>query len=284
MREVEVNGRVVVIGSLNIDLVTQVQRHPNPGETLTGSDIVRVAGGKGANQAVAAQRAGARVAMVGHVGDDDGGRAYRSRLADLGLDVELLVVDEARPTGNALIVVDAHGENSIVIAPGANASSLWPQTLARAVEGLSERDVVLLQQEIPHDVTAQAIRHASSAGARVFINLAPFAPLDQEVLDLVEAVIVNEHEGKQLADAGLRAPSTITTFGAEGAGWDDAARPGPQVPAEKVVDTTGAGDAFCGALCAALAGGADRAAALDAGQEAGARAVQHKGAQPDATL
>ena len=100
------SGRVVVIGSLNIDLVTQVERHPRPGETLTGSDLVRLAGGKGANQAVAAAAAGASVAMVGHVGDDEGGRAYRQRLADLGIDVELVVLDPQRPTGTALIVVE----------------------------------------------------------------------------------------------------------------------------------------------------------------------------------
>lgn len=278
------NGRVVVIGSLNIDLVTQVRRHPKPGETLTGSDLVRVAGGKGANQAAAAQRAGANVAMVGHVGADEGGRAYRERLAGLGIDVDLLVTDEERPTGSALIVVDEDGENSIVIAPGANASRRWPDTLAQAVEGLTGEDVVLLQQEIPHEVTAAAIRGAHGAGARVLINLAPFAPLDQEVLDLVEAVIVNEHEAAQLAEAGLHARSTITTYGAKGAGWDGDARPGPQVPADEVVDTTGAGDAFCGALCAALAAGADHDAALDAGQEAGATAVRHSGAQPDGLL
>ncbi|GAB94114.1 ribokinase [Kineosphaera limosa] len=278
------SGRVIVIGSLNIDLVTQVERHPKPGETLTGSDLVRVAGGKGANQAAAAQRAGANVAMVGHVGDDEGGRAYRSRLADLGVDVDLLVTDETRPTGTALIVVDAQGENSIVIAPGANASDRWPDTLAQALEGLTPDDVVLLQQEIPHEVSADAIRGATAAGARVLINLAPFAPLEQEVLDLVEAVIVNEHEAQQLAEAGLHAPSTITTFGAKGAGWDGEPRSGPKVPADQVIDTTGAGDAFCGALCAALAAGADHDAALDAGQESGATAVRHAGAQPDATL
>ncbi len=278
------SGRVVVIGSLNIDLVTQVERHPKPGETLTGSDLVRVAGGKGANQAVSAAGCGVEVAMVGHVGDDEGGRAYRDRLERLGIDVDLVVTDPQRPTGCALIVVSADGENSIVIAPGANASDLWQDTLGRAIDGLSSEDVVLLQQEIPHDVTIAAIRGAHGKGARVVINMAPFAALPEDVVALVDPVIVNEHEALQLADAGLMPASTVTTFGAEGVAWDGEQLPGLSVPGGKVLDTTGAGDAFCGALCAALAQGADRAGALVAGQEAGAQAVQHEGAQPDGAL
>lgn len=278
------SGRVVVIGSLNIDLVTHVERHPKPGETLTGSDLARVAGGKGANQAVSAAAHGTRVAMVGHVGDDEGGHAYRARLERLGLDVDLVVVDPDRPTGHALIVVSGDGENSIVIAPGANASDLWADTLRRALDGLSSDDVVLLQQEIPHDVTIAAIRGAHDRGARVVINMAPFASLPEDVVALVDPVIVNEHEALQLADAGLVPASTVTTFGSKGAAWDGEQREGPAVPADKVVDTTGAGDAFCGALCAALAAGADRSSALAAGQEAGAAAVQHEGAQPDGQL
>lgn len=278
------SGRVVVIGSLNLDLVTQVERHPRPGETLTGSDLVRVAGGKGANQAVAAAAAGAPTVMVGHVGDDEGGRAYRQRLERLGLDVDLVVLDPDRPTGNALIVVDAAGENSIVITPGANASALWPETLGRALADLSSQDVVLLQQEIPHDVTVAAIRGAHEAGATVLLNIAPFATLEQEVVDLLDAVIVNEHEAAQLADAGLTTRSTVTTYGAKGAGWDDERRAGPAVAPEDVLDTTGAGDAFCGGLCAALAAGADRSRALDAALAAGSAAVRHAGAQRDGRL
>lgn len=277
-------GRVVVIGSLNIDLVTQVERHPKPGETLTGSDLVRVAGGKGANQAVSAAARGARVAMVGHVGDDDGGHAYRARLRHLGIDADLVVVDPQRPTGHALIVVSADGENSIVIAPGANASDRWPATLALAIDGVQSDDVVLLQQEIPPEVTIAAIRGAHDKGARVVLNMAPFAALPEDVIALIDPVIVNEHEALMLADAGLVPVSTVTTFGAQGVAWDGEQRPGVLVPADKVADTTGAGDAFCGALCAALASGADRSAALEAGLNAGAQAVQHDGAQPDGNL
>ncbi len=277
-------GRVVVIGSLNVDLVTQVERHPTPGETLTGSDLVRVAGGKGANQAVAAAAAGAQVRMVGHVGDDEGGHAYRARLQRLGLDVDLVVVDPDRPTGNALIIVDAAGENSIVITPGANASARWDDTLARALRELEPADIVLLQEEIPHEVTVSAIRGAHEIGARVVLNMAPFATLPQDVIDLVDPVIVNEHEAKQLAEAGLTPRSTVTTYGAAGAGWDGDRRPGPAVAAADVLDTTGAGDAFCGGLCAALAAGADRGAALERALEAGAAAVQHEGAQRDGRL
>ena len=276
-------GRVVVVGSMNIDLVTHVERHPRPGETLLGSDLARVAGGKGANQAVAAAAAGP-TAMVAHVGDDAGGHAYRDRLAKLGIDVAHVVVDPDAPSGYALIVVSADGENTIVVAPGANASRRWPQTLRDGLTDLGPGDVVLLQLEIPFDAVGEAVRRAHEAGATVVVNLAPYADLPADVLDRVDVVVVNEHEGAQLAAAGLTARSLLTTLGPAGATWDGESRPGVAVPAQQVLDTTGAGDAFCGALCAALAAGASRSAALDAALAAGAAAVRHEGAQADAEL
>ncbi|WP_226345687.1 PfkB family carbohydrate kinase [Agilicoccus flavus] len=277
-------GRVVVVGSVNIDLVTQVDRHPKPGETLLGSDLVRVAGGKGANQAVAAAAAGARTAMVAHVGGDAGGAAYRDRLEGLGIDVRAVIVDPDRPSGHALIVVGADGENTIVVAPGANASTRWEETLAAGLAEVGPGDVVLLQLEIPLPVVGAAVRRAADAGATVVVNLAPYADLPADVLDRVDVVVVNEHEGAQLRAAGLPARSLLTTLGPAGADWDGQSRPGVAVPEGEVVDTTGAGDAFCGTLCAALAGGASRSDALDVALRAGADAVRHEGAQRDAAL
>lgn len=278
------SGRVVVVGSLNLDLVTHVERHPKPGETLLGDTLTRVAGGKGANQAVGARTAGAEVLMVGHIGDDEGGSAYRERLSARGLDTSLLVTDPERPTGHALIVVDASGENSIVVIPGANASERWTDTLARALDTLTADDVMLLQEEIPLEIVADAARGAHAKGARVVINMAPFASLPADVVALADPIVVNEHEALQLADADLVPRSTVTTFGAAGAAWDAEKRPGVEVPRAEVLDTTGAGDAFCGALCAALASGADRSRALDVALQAGADAVRHHGAQPDGAL
>jgi ribokinase len=274
-------GRVVVLGSLNVDLVTRVERHPRPGETLLGDGLRRLAGGKGANQAVAAAAAGAAVAMVGAVGDDAGGAAYLHRLRARGIDVTGVRVVPGEPTGHALIAVDDNGENSIIVIPGANAHLPAEPGL---VAGLGEGDVLLVQLEVPLRTVAVAARAAHGAGARVVINTAPYAALPPDVVALADPVVANEHEAALLADGDAVAGSLLVTFGAAGAAWDGASEPGVLVPGEDVVDTTGAGDAFCGALAAALAAGADRDAALAAALAAGAEAVRHAGAQPDPDL
>jgi ribokinase len=268
-------GRVVVLGSLNVDLVTRVDRHPAPGETVLGDGLARLAGGKGANQAVAAAHAGAAVSMVGAVGDDEGGSAYRSRLSSLGVDVSRVVVHPQEPTGTALIVVSADGENSIVVVPGANATVTWADL------SLEPGDVLLVQLEIPLDAVAAGVRAAASAGARVVLNTAPYADLPPELLDLADPVVANEHEASQL---GATPRSLLVTKGGDGATWGSVMAPADPVPEDEVVDTTGAGDAFCGVLAAALADGADEEAALRAAVSAGADAVRHDGAQPDAAL
>lgn len=274
-------GRVLVLGSLNVDLTTRVTRHPRPGETLTGSGLSRWAGGKGANQAVAAAAAGARVSMVGAVGDDAGGHAYLDRLRRLGIDVGSVTVSESAPTGHALIVVDDGGENTIVVAPGANGTL---SGVPEAVRDLGEGDVFTAVLEVPLDVVANCARAAHAQGARVLLNLAPWAELPADVLALADPVIVNEHEAALLERAGLTPASLLVTRGPAGADWDGVQQPATYVPDRHVVDTTGAGDAFCGALAAALAAGADRATALQAASEAGADAVRHRGAQPDPDL
>lgn len=275
-------GRVVVLGSLNIDLVTRVERHPKPGETLVGGGLERHAGGKGANQAVAAAAAGGQVAMVGCVGDDEGGRAYLKRLQDKGIDVSGIRVVEGCASGHALITVAVSGENSIVVIPGAN-GCVGDEEL-QSLRRLGPGDVLLLQLEVPLPVVARAAQAARDRGARVVLNCAPYAVLPPDVVVLADPVVVNEHEALALADSDVVATSLLVTFGANGATWDGEQRPGVEVPAGEVLDTTGAGDAFCGALAAALAAGADRSEALRLAARAGAEAVRHDGAQPDPAL
>lgn len=275
-------GRVVVLGSLNVDLVTRVERHPRPGETVLGDGLRRLAGGKGANQAVAAAAEGARVAMVGCVGDDAGGTAYRERLDRLGIDVSGVRVVEGAPTGHALITVSDDGENSIVVVPGAN--DLLDEREVTAADGLGEGDVLLVQLEVPRPVVCTAVRRAAGRGARVVLNTAPWAALPPDVVGLADPAVANEHEMQALAEAGAQPRSLLVTFGANGASWDGATTPAVVVAPDDVRDTTGAGDAFCGALAAALARGDEREEALAAALRAGAAAVRHDGAQPHPDL
>lgn len=276
-------GRVIVVGSLNVDLVTSVEAHPRPGETVLGSGLDRYAGGKGANQAAAAARAeSVEVVMIGRVGADEGGTLYRERLERVGVDVSGVLVDPDEPTGHALIVVSETGENTIVVIPGAN-GRVRRDDLAVLAE-CGPGDVVLLQLEIPLPVVAAAAQLAHERGARVVLNTAPFAALPADVIGIADPLVANEHEAASLADAGGVPCSLLVTFGAHGASWDGVEFAAHTVPAHRVRDTTGAGDAFCGALAAALAAGADRPAAMEAALAAGAATVQHHGAQPDPHL
>jgi ribokinase len=273
-------GRVIVLGSLNVDVVTRVERHPLPGETVLGEPGGRFAGGKGGNQAMAARRAGAEVVMVGAVGTDEAGTAYLDRLRRDGIEPAVARIADA-PTGTALITVDEAGENSIIVIPGAN-GSVTDASLTAA--GPGRGDVLLCSLEVPLDLVARATVAAHHAGARVVLNLAPYAALPHDVIALADPVVVNESEMRQLADSDLLPESLLVTFGGAGARWDGEQVDGIRVPEEDIADTVGAGDAFCGALAAALAAGADRPAALEAANAAGAAAVRWSGAQPDAAL
>jgi ribokinase len=271
-------GRVVVLGSVNLDLHLQVERHPRGGETLLAGDLERRFGGKGGNQAVASAAAGAPTALVGAVGADEPGREYLRRLEAFGVDVAGVRAVDGAPTGTAVICVDARGENTIVVAPGANhrvgAADL------HALDGLGAGDVLLAQLELPLDVVAEGVRRAAAAGARTVLNLAPFAELPADVLALADPVVVNEHEAELLRAAGVQPPSLLVTLGAAGSRWGDLEVPGRSVA--EVVDTTGAGDSFCGVLAARLAAGDDRRSAVEAATAAAALTVQHVGAQPEA--
>ncbi len=257
---------VVVVGSVNADLVVSVAELPRPGETVTGGTFARHGGGKGANQAVAAARAGARVAMVGAVGADDLGDEALRELAAEGIDVAAVARLDGVPTGVAAIVVDERGENFVAVASGANAeidAAIVEEAVPRLI-GRGSDGVVLLGHEVPEPVVAAGIRAGREAGWRVVLNPAPARRLTEDL----EGVILtpNAHEARALAgeeevEAAARALAARTgapvlvTLGAEGALLLDGDAERLPAPAVEVVDTTGAGDAVNGALAAELAAG-----------------------------
>jgi ribokinase len=281
-------GTVVVVGSVNMDVSVRVDRLPRAGETLLGGTVRRSGGGKGANQAVAAARAGgARTAMVGRVGADPEGDALRTALESDGIDCAALETSAAESTGTALITVDASGENTIVVAAGANEEVTVDALTASVVE---RADVVLAQLEIPQQAVLAAAR-ARRAGAVFVLNAAPYAVIDPVLLDEVDLLVVNEHEALGLTGARSieaatssllgRVPAVLVTLGAAGARLVRRGAAPVDVPASpvEVVDTTGAGDTFCGVLGAALARGDDDLTALQLASSAASIAVQHRGAQ-----
>ena len=257
---------VCVVGSANVDLVARCERLPRPGETVTGAEFERIPGGKGANQAVAAARLGARTSFVGRIGTDD--LVLRSLEAE-GVDVTGVRRDEGE-SGVALILVDASGENVIVVAPGANAR------LTAADVTVVDDDAVLCQLEIPVEAVAAAAAHAQGLFC---LNAAPATAVPPEVLRRADLVVVNRYELDALAET----PRLVAlTLGAEGAvlledGVEIARAEPPSVTA---VDGTAAGDAFCAALLVSLLEGRDRFEALRRGCSAGAIAASRPGAQP----
>ncbi len=208
------------------------------------------------------------------------GRPTLERLRRHGIRTEAPAFDDA-PTGTAFITVDEAAENTIVVVAGANE---WVEDASVKAAGLGRGDVLLCSLEVPTDLVARAAHLADRVGARVVINLAPYASLPHDVIAMADPVIVNEEEMRQLADSDLIPTSLLVTFGAAGARWDGEEVSGIRLDESDVVDTVGAGDAFCGALAAALAAGATREEALEAANRAGAEAVQWFGAQPDAAL
>ena len=269
--------RVFVVGSLNIDSVVEVERHPRPGETLMGGDVATFFGGKGANQAVAAAAAGAEVSFIGRVGDDSGGHDYIARLGARGIDASGVTVTPGSTTGHAMIALDARAENTIIVSPGANAR-LSAADLA-PLETMQPGDVLLAPLESDLDVIAEAVHIAHSRGARVVLNLAPFAELPAEVLALADPVVVNEHEAEQLEASGVSPDSLLVTLGSAGSRWGSIEVSAAAVA--HVVDTTGAGDSYCGTLAAALAAGLDARTAMQRASDAAGRAVEWVGAQPN---
>lgn len=306
--------RITVVGSVNMDLVVAVPRHPLPGETLLGSDYATHPGGKGANQAVAAARLGGEVRFVGRVGRDTFGAELRSALEHDRVSTEELR-ESPGPSGVAFIQVDQRGQNSIVVSPGANFALESSDLTPGAFKGSA---ALLLQLEVPLPVVGAAARRAKAAGALVILNLAPAQKLSAEQLRDVTHLLVNETEAAvllggseaQVVSKPLQAaeeltalvPQAVITLGGAGAAWavrrEHGMRPASGLEAAfavKVVDTTGAGDCFAGALAVYLGegrrgAGAERTAPTDPAAElaaavrfanaAGALAATRPGAQP----
>jgi ribokinase len=293
---------VVVVGSVNRDHVCRVDVLPGPGQTVLGGEASVGSGGKGGNQAVAARLLGAPTALVARIGDDHDGQALVADLAAAGVDTgDVLALPGVR-TGSAFVLVDAAGDNAIVVAPGAN-GHLDAATVEEALGRLLAPPAVLVTQaEIPPEAVAAAVATASRVGCRAVVNLAPYRPLPSDLLERCDPLVLNESEAGDLlgrevrgAEAARQAigeiqrrtTSVVITVGADGA-LVGVAGEVHHVPAEgvEVVDTTGAGDAFTGALAAALSAGHDLVGAVRIGVRAGSYAVTGAGAQasyPDAS-
>lgn len=286
---------VAVVGSLNVDLTARVQRHPLPGETVAASEMSVSAGGKGANQAVAAARLGARTAMVGRVGADAHAEMLLNSLRADGVDTARTAQDAAAPTGTALISVADTGENNIIVVAGANAR-LSAADVAEARELLTSARVVSLVLESPVETVVAAARTVQGS-ARIVLNLSPVIDLPAEVLALADPLIVNEHEAAEIlltsdcsAGPGLEqaaalrrlgARSAVVTLGGAGAAVADADHR-EHVPglAVDVVDTTGAGDAFAATLAWRLSQDDPLPTAARWAIRASAHSVGRPGAQP----
>ena len=265
---------IVVIGSVNLDIVAAADRLPAPGETVTGAELHRYPGGKGANQALAAARLGAEVCLLAHVGTDSAADEALALLREGGVDLDgCNVVDDA-PTGVALITIAKSGENQIVVAPGAN-RTLSPESLT-----IPSADALICQLEVPTETIAHA---AANFDGFFCVNLAPARHVDVTVLQRADLVIVNESESAWYGDSlSACAGMVVTTFGAAGAvlskNGEDLVRVKP--PRVDAVDTTAAGDTFTAALTVALVEGQSPEAALNFACCAGAVTATGMGAQP----
>ncbi|MGA3800812.1 ribokinase [Pseudomonas fluorescens] len=289
-------AKVVVIGSLNMDLVTRAPRLPKGGETLIGQSFTTVSGGKGANQAVAAARLGARVSMIGCVGNDAYGEALRGALLAEQIDCQAVSTVDGS-SGVALIVVDDSSQNTIVIVPGAN-GALTAEAIDRFDSVIRAADVLICQLEVPDASVGHALKRGRELGKTVILNPAPASrPLPADWYASIDYLIPNESEASALSGLSvdsldtaqaaatrliaLGAGKVIITLGAQGSLFADGQRfehfPAPVV---KAVDTTAAGDTFVGGFAAALAAGQDEVQAIRFGQVAAALSVTRAGAQP----
>jgi len=266
-------GSICVVGSANLDIVTPVPRHPVAGETVLGGDHRQVPGGKGANQAVASARLGEHVSFVGRVGDDPPGATLRESLTAAGVDITHLMTSVGVPSGIATIAVGPDGDNSIVVSPGAN-GHLTPADIEAAASALATAAVTLLQLEVPMDAVTAAATTAKAADGVVVLNPAPAALLPEALLGAIDIIVPNETELAFLADAAV--PDDVDSA-AELARAAHVHIPAPRV---EPVDTTAAGDSFCGALAAVLADGGSIVDAVTWAVRVGAATTLRAGAQP----
>jgi ribokinase len=286
---------VFVLGSINQDFVLKVERRPQPGETVTNAELSTHNGGKGANQAAAAALLGATVTILGRVGDDEFGEPLVRALEEKGIDTDLVERALSASTGAAFITVTPDGENAITVAPGAN-RSLAPEDVDAAAGAIGDARVLVAQMEIPVQTVLRAVEVAAERGTRALVNLAPTFEVPRGLLEKLDPLVVNEHEAAFLlgsevegVDGALFAApkllslgprSAVITVGEAGAvfaGGDPAEH--LSAPEVDVVDTTGAGDAFVGALATQLAREALLGEAVAYAVRAGAAAVTKEGAQ-----
>ncbi|TCU50422.1 ribokinase [Curtobacterium sp. PhB146] len=267
---------IVIVGSLNADLVVRTERFPKPGETLHGSDLAILPGGKSANQAVAAGRLGGTVRMIGAVGEDGNGALLRDSVAAAGADTTHVAVREGVATGTAVITVDAAGENTIVISAGAN-GTLTPDDVP--ADAFDDAGVLGLCLEVSIDVVLAAARAAHAAGVTVLTNLSPFGDVPAELLELTDVLLVNEHEAESLGEHGVA--RSIVTRGGSGCLVHDGEADPVSIDAVRVepVDTTGCGDAFMGSVALRLAAGDSLVDAARFAVGVGAYAATKAGAQ-----
>ncbi len=292
----ETNKKIIVVGSCNTDMVIRVDHLPEPGETIIGHDFITNQGGKGANQAVAVKRLGGETAFIARLGNDDFGAKSLRLLTEEGIDTSFVRLTDGVSTGVALIPVDDKGENSIIVSSGANAL-LSPLDIEEAEPLFEKASILLMQLETPVPTLISAARLAKRYGAKVVLNPAPYPkePLPIELLELVDIITPNETEAAGMSgvkvideDSALKAiceiqkqgvGNVIITAGASGA-YTSTEGQLVRIPSEKVevVDTTAAGDTFCGALCVALSKGTDMVQAIRFANKAASLSVTRLGA------
>jgi ribokinase len=289
--------KIVVVGSLNMDLVVRMPRIPQPGETLLGGVFKTFPGGKGANQAVAAARLGAHVTMIGCVGGDNFGQEMRDTLSAEGIDTTHVFVHPESETGVALIQVDAKGQNSIAVASGAN-FQLASADVEKAMQSIGKFEVLVMPLEIPLETIFTAVKIASSYGAKVLLNPAPAQVLNSDLLELVDVLLPNEYEvalmtglpplqsaadvrsaAEKLLSLGVK--NLMVTMGSQGAMlFDGKMESNISACPVQAVDSTAAGDCFVGALAVGLCEGKSLLSAAEFASAAAAISVTRDGAQP----
>jgi ribokinase len=294
----KVQGRTIaVVGSMNMDLAVNTEELPKAGETIVGSSIQQSPGGKGANQAVSAALVGGRVSLIAMRGEDAFGKNLVDSARDSGVDISLIQISEKEKTGTAVIIVDSHAENVIVISPGAN-SQLNPEVVKSSLLKIPEAAVVSVCMEVPIESVRQALVTGNEIGAVTVLNLSPFTNKALDLLPLAEILVVNQHEVSsitgisdpeswQATTASLKelgSRKVVVTLGSSGAVVLDCGQEaGSPITVEAVkvvaVDTTGCGDAFAGALCVELAAGGEIIEAVEFAVKVAGHAAKSPGAQ-----